>query len=267
MTVCYEVPIFSFCRYLSNCEFVTGVEFPGKRDAMDQWSPDTLRILGGSAKWGVGYHNLSTLPRAMPNTAAARQWSYPQQRTETALYLTSDQMNPADGLGQVLVREKVFGGPVRACPWWKADEIIRVTSPTNAQALAGVYVLDGRAVAIVANRDRAGEHEFVLELEAKAFPWAAQGVAWRDLDPGLKPPAAVMAGTREIKEAAAGIDNLGGAEKPMDDVALGDLLDGATPEGRAVKRLELRVEGNKARVVVRPRDYRVLEARPAPGGD
>jgi hypothetical protein len=97
MTVCYEVPIFSFYRYLSNCEFVTGVNFPGTRDAMDMWSPDTLRLLGGSAKWGVGYHNLSTLPRALPDTAAAKQWLYPQARTETGLYLTSDQMGPPTG--------------------------------------------------------------------------------------------------------------------------------------------------------------------------
>jgi len=106
MTVCYEVPLFSFCRYLSNVEFTTGVEFPGPRDAMDMWLPDTLRILGGSAKWGTGYHNLSTLPRALPDTAAARQWAYPQQRTETGLYLASDQMGPADGLGRVLTAER-----------------------------------------------------------------------------------------------------------------------------------------------------------------
>ena len=262
MTVCYEVPIFSFCRYLSNCEFVTGVEFPGKRDAMDQWSPETLRILGGSAKWGVGYHNLTTLPRALPEGAAAEQWAYPQRRAETALYLTSDQMNPADGLGQVLVREKVFDGPARAYPWWKADEVLKVTAPTNAQALACVYALEGRAIAIVANRDRGGEHEFGLELEAKAFPWAAQGVAWRDLDPGLEPPASVVAGAEEINAALATMGSLLEKDQELDATALTDLMEGSTPEERALQRLELRVEGDTARVVVRPRDYRVLEARP-----
>lgn len=251
MTACYEVPLFSFCRYLSNCEFVTGVNFPGRRDAMDMWSADTLRILGGSAKWGTGYSNLSTLPRQLPVSAAAKQWSYPQQRTETGLYLTSDTMGPADGLGQVLVKEKVFDGPVRAYPWWKANEVLKVTAPTNAQPLAIVYALAGRAVVIVANRDRGSEHEFALELDvAKLFP-GASGVTWRDLDPGLKPPPAVAATTKEIKETAA----------QMDDAALGDLLEGTTPEGRTEKRLALRVEGNTARVVVRPRDYRILEAR------
>jgi hypothetical protein len=261
MTVCYEVPLFSFCRYLSNCEFVTGVEFPGKRDAMDMWAPETLRLLGGSTKWGTGYSNLSTLPRTLPATGAARQWSYPQQRTETGLYLTSDQMGPPDGLGQVLTKEKVFDGSVRAYPWWKAGEVLKVTAPTNAQPLAVVYALDGRAIAIVANRDRGSEHEFTLELDvAKLFPGAG-GVIWRDLDPGLNPPAEVMASAKEIKEAGARVGDLSGEEKPADDAALGDMLNGTTPEGRALKRLELRTEGNKARVVVRPRDYRVLEAK------
>jgi hypothetical protein len=286
MTVCYEVPIFSFCRYLSNCEFVTGVEFPGKRDAMDQWSPETLRILGGSAKWGVGYHNLTTLPRAMPNTAAARQWSYPQQRTETALYLTADQMGPPDGLGQVLVREKVFDGPVRAYPWWKADGVVAVTAdgggeavakgamtpmrtasdsvaPEPAAVRAGVYALDERAIVIVANWDRK-EREVVIDLDAGAFPWAAQGVAWRDLDPGLKPPESVVAGAAEIKAATASVGGvLAEQAEELDATALTDLMEGTSPEERALQRLQLRTEGNKAFVVVRSRDYRVLEARPA----
>jgi hypothetical protein len=161
----------------------------------------------------------------------------------------------------VLTKEKVFDGSVRAYPWWKAGEVLKVTAPTNAQPLAVVYALDGRAIAIVANRDRGSEHEFTLELDvAKLFPGAG-GVIWRDLDPGLNPPAEVMASAKEIKEAGARVGDLSGEEKPADDAALGDMLNGTTPEGRALKRLELRTEGNKARVVVRPRDYRVLEAK------
>ncbi|MBF0245786.1 MAG: hypothetical protein HQL31_11050, partial [Planctomycetes bacterium] len=92
MTVCYEVPIFSFCRYLSNGEFSTGVDIGNTRDAMDFWKPETLRILGTSAKWGTGVSFLSTLPRQLPDTAVARQWAYPQNRTEAALFLSSDIM-------------------------------------------------------------------------------------------------------------------------------------------------------------------------------
>jgi hypothetical protein len=262
MTVCYEVPLFSFCRYLSNCEFVTGVDFPGKRDAMDMWSPDTLRLLGGSSKWGTGYHNLSTLPRALPDSAVAKQWSYPQQRTETGLYLTSDQWGPPDGLGQVLVREKVLEGPVRAYPWWKSTEVVTVHAPAGSAVRAGAYVAGGRVVVIVANWDRE-ERDVGIELNPGAIPGAGAGVAWRDLDPGLKPPAAVAASAAEIGKAAAAAGGTapGAAEDAADEQELNDLLDGTTHEERAMKRLELRTEGPRARVAIRPRDYRVLEAK------
>jgi hypothetical protein len=227
---------------------------------MDMWSPETLRWLAGSAKWGTGYHNLSTLPRSLPGGGAARQWVYPQQRTETGLYLTSDIMGPADGLGQVLVREKVFDSPVTAYPWWKSAAVVTLQSPAGAKIYAGVYGLEKRAVVILFNGDHE-EREVGVELVAgRLFPGATD-VTWRDLDPGLKPPAEAMADAKEIKEAAAMADDLSGEEKPAGDAALGDLLNGTTPEGRALKRLELRTEGNKARVVVRPRDYRVLEAK------
>ena len=265
MTVCYEVPLFSFCRYLSNCEFVTGVDFPGKRDAMDMWSPDTLRLLGGAAKWGVGYHCLSTLPRSLADTPAAKQWAYPQQRTETALYVTSDVMQIPDGLARVLVKERVFAGPVRAYPWWRAAQVVNVAAPAGAGVRAGVYVAERRAVVIVANWDRE-EREVTVELKDGAGLPASAAVSWRDLDPGLTPPAAVVASAADVArvEAGAGHGDLTGTKDKTDDVAVRDLLDGTTPEGRALARLTLRTEGRQARVVIRPRDYRVLEARPAP---
>jgi hypothetical protein len=48
-----------------------------------------------------------------------------------------------------------------------------------------------------------------------------------------------------------------------DAEAVGDLLDGTSAESRARKRLELRTAGNRALVVIRPHDHRVLEARVA----
>jgi hypothetical protein len=263
MTVCYEVPIFSFCRYLSNCEFVTGVNLPGTRDAMDMWSPDTLRLLGGSAKWGVGYHNLSTLPRALPDTAAAKQWLYPQARTETGLYLTSDQMGPPDGLGQVLVREKVFDGSVRAYPWWRAAEVVTVKAPEGAAVRAGVHVPEGRAVVIVANWDREQREVTISLKDGVLFP-AGSAFAWRDLDPGLKPPEAAVASKEEIAratKATEGKDTLDVKEEITEETLVNE-LEGTTKQDRDLAAMVLRTEGNTAKVIIRPRDYRVLEARP-----
>ena len=98
----------------------------------------------------------------------------------------------------------------------------------------------------------------------EAFRWAEKGVAWRDLDPGLEPPEAAVASAEEmaaVRAAAGQADLLGETDLPG-DVGIGDLLDGTTAEERAQDRLSLRTERDSARVLVRPRDYRVLEARP-----
>ena len=266
MTVCYEVPLFSFCRYLSNGEFVTGVEPFGKRDAMDFWRPETLRILGSSEKWGTGMHFLTTLPRALPPGPAVVQWAYPQYRTEDALYATSGIQALSGGLTQKLVAEKVYDQPLRCFPWWEADKVVKVAKPENANVLSAVYATNGKAIVFVSNFDREGEREVTIELDPAAlFPGRkVSGIQWRDLDPGLEPPKVAVASAAEIaKETAAAKDaGIDSKEQPLDDEAIGDFLEGTTPEGRAKGRLELKVEGSKARVTIRPRDYRVLEAKP-----
>jgi hypothetical protein len=89
------------------------------------------------------------------------------------------------------------------------------------------------------------------------------GIQWRDLDPGLEPPKVAVASAAEIAKETKAAANAGldGKERPLDDEELGDFLEGTTPEGRAKGRLEMKVEGAKARVTIRPRDYRVLEAK------
>jgi hypothetical protein len=266
MTVCYEVPLFSFCRYLSNGEFTTGVEPYGKRDAMDFWKPETLRILGPAEKWGAGVSFLTTLPRQMPPGPAAEQWAFPQRRAEDALYATSGIQTLSDGLTRKLVAEKVYDTPLRFFPWWRADEVVKVAKPEKANVLSAVYANDDRAIVFVSNFDREGEREVTIELDpASLFPGRkVSGIQWRDLDPGLEPPKVAVANAAEIaKETAAAKDaGIDSKEQPLDDEAIGDFLEGTTPEGRAKGRLEMKVEGSKARVTIRPRDYRVLEAKP-----
>jgi hypothetical protein len=265
MTVCYEVPLFSFCRYLANGEFVTGVEPYGKRDAMDFWKPDTLRLLGSSEKWGAGVMFLTTLPRTLPPGPAVEQWAYPQVRAEDALYATSGIQTLSGGLTQKLAEAKLYDQPVRCFPWWEADRIVKLTKPEKANVLSAVYASGGRAVVFVANFGRDGEHEVTIELDpATLFPGRkVAGIQWRDLDPGLEPPKVAVASAAEIAKETKAAANAGldGKERPLDDEELGDFLEGTTPEGRAKGRLEMKVEGAKARVTIRPRDYRVLEAK------
>ncbi|MFM8634172.1 MAG: glycoside hydrolase domain-containing protein, partial [Planctomycetia bacterium] len=266
MTVCYEVPLFSFCRYLSNGEFVTGVEPYGKRDAMDFWKPETLRLLGGSEKWGTGVSFLSTLPRGLPPGPAAEQWAYPQVRTEDALYATSGIQSLSNALTQKLVETKIYDQPLRCVPWWEADTVVKLEKPEKANVLSAVYAGKDRVIVFVSNFDRDGEREVTVELDpAAVFPGRkVTAIQWRDLDPGLDPPKVAVADAAEIAKETQAAANAGleGKERPLDAEELDDFLQGTTPEGRAKGRLGLTVEGSKARVTIRPRDYRVLEAKP-----
>ena len=266
MTVCYEVPLFSFCRYLSNGEFTTGVEPYGKRDAMDFWSPERLRVLGSSAKWGAGVMFLSTLPRSLPPGPAAEQWAYPQGRTEDALYATSGIQTLSNGLTQKLVETKIYDTPPRVFPWWHADTVVKLSKPEKANVLSAVYAGDDRAIVFVANFDREVEHRVKLTLDVEAvFPGRggkAGGIRWQDLDPGLDPPQVAVASAAEIVKEARVVQERGLDDKPpsFDPQEADDFLTGDTPEARKSKQLELAVEGDTASVVIRPRDYRVLEA-------
>jgi len=257
MTACYEVPVFSFCRYLSNGEFPPLPVF-AKRDPMDFWSFDTLRILGNAAKWGAGVSFLSTLPRQMNPAPQVEQWAYPQRRAETALFLSCDIYTVADGLGRKLEAEGFFDEPpVRVWPWWKSGEAVEVAAPEGSTLRTVVYGFKDRAVVLIANADRL-ERDVTVALHPAVLGSGA--VKWRDIDPGLKPPAAAMASAEEIgrvgEKITAGLDE----KNELGEGEIEDMIEGTTPEQRAMARLELRADGAKARVLVRPRDYRALEA-------
>jgi hypothetical protein len=266
MTVCHEVPLFSFCRYLANGEFTTGVEPYGKRDAMDFWSPERLRVLGSSAKWGAGVSFLTTLPRFLPPGPAAEQWAYPQVRAEDALYATSGIQTLSNGLTRKLVETKIYDTPPRVFPWWDADTVVKLSKLEKANVLSAVYAGDDRAIVFVANFDRDVEYRVKLTLDVEAvFPGRggeAGGIRWRDLDPGLDPPKVAVASAAEIAKEARVVQERGLDDKlpSFNQQEADDFLTGDTPEARKSKQLELAVEGDTASVVIRPRDYRVLEA-------
>jgi len=143
---------------------------------------------------------------------------------------------------------------------------VKVTASANAAVRSAVYATGNKAIVFVANFDRDAEHEVTIALDpAAVFPGRpVAGIKWRDLDPGLEPPQVAVASAAEIaKEAKAARDRgLDDTLPALDAEQLDDFLSGDTPEARANRRLELREEGSKARVTIRPRDYRVLEATP-----
>ncbi len=114
-----------------------------------------------------------------------------------------------------------------------------------------------------------------MEVDAKLLFPNAKDFVWRDLDPGINPPQVVAAPQEEIDRAQPGSDVVKSEVKnkpPEED--LEDLIGGITPKERATSRaklleeknaesFKLRVNGSTVHVLVRPRDYRVLELRPS----
>ncbi len=266
MTYCYEVPVFSFSKYIYNAEIFSGVSHPNDRDAMDEWPAARMRILAGAAKWGAGHPFISTLPRGF--TGMDDNWVYRQVRTEDAAFISADVPGaaaPWGALAAVFAREGVFDAGVRGFPFWASDALVEVDAPDGAQINTAVYAHDNRAILFVANRDRE-EREVVLRLKDGALFDGAPALDWRDIDPGLKPPASAVAGANELKALRAGpeVGLIGEAAPLLDDDALLDMIEGTTPQERALERLQMQVEDNRVRVVIRPRDYRVLLVRPRP---
>jgi len=252
MTVCYEVPMFSFCRYMSNGEFSTGVEYLKTRDAMDFWNPQTIRVLGNSSKWGTGVSFLTTLPHSLPMSIGAQQWLYPEQRTEDALYMSTGIGTLSGGLVGKLQQNHFFDTQLRCFPCWKASDVLNIEAPPGAQILAAVYANDDRAYVMVTNHEHAVREVSVSLKLDKLFP-GAHGVVWRDIDPGLIPPKKVMASDQELKELDP--DDIKGDTKDL-------LKEAPLTEAEQLKALAIHINGDAVHMVVRERDYRLLVATP-----
>jgi hypothetical protein len=140
---------------------------------------------------------------------------------------------------------------------------VTVKAPEGAAVRAGVYVPGGRAVVIAANWDREQREVTVSLKDGVLFP-AGSAIAWRDLDPGLKPPEAAVASKEEIAratKATEGKDTLDVKEEITEETLVNE-LEGTTKQDRDLAAMVLRVEENAAKVIIRSRDYRVLEAKP-----
>ncbi len=267
MTYCYELPMFSFARYLLNGEIFSGIKPWGKRDVMDCWSPTALRILGGSAKWGAGMEfksildSLDTVP--LPRLAEAK---YPHSRAQTAAFVTSDS-----GLGQGLAQSLVlklkptgfFSPDIKVTPWWKVSRLLDIRSPEGSRLTAAVYALPDRAFVFISNHDRKANEVSLSIKPGTLFPGQAR-IVWRDLDPGLKPPTSTIASQEDIANATKPLETeatLDQEDEVTEETLLND-LEGTTQEDRELAGLALKTKGNAAQVVIRPRDYRILEAKP-----
>ncbi|MBF0246282.1 MAG: hypothetical protein HQL31_13625, partial [Planctomycetes bacterium] len=148
MTFCYEMPVLSFCNYLFNGEVFGSKPF-NDYDAMDYWKPDTMRILGGAAKWGAGMAFKDYFEReGIPFDDRRDQWVYAQDRAQTGLTATSDVFGfslMGGALSSSLKKAGVFGDKLKVFPWWLSDTVLELEAPEGAVVKAAVYAMQDRA--------------------------------------------------------------------------------------------------------------------------
>ncbi len=258
MTFCYEVPLFSFVRYLFNGEVFARANYQADFGFMDMWPPDLLRLLGGACKWGTGVQWVT-----VGTEGKDAQWVFLQNRSLDGNYMSADVL--AEGVPHgALIQAGMLAPGVRAYPFWASHEVVRVQAPEGADVRAAVYAHADRAYVVLTNFSRK-EHEAGVEaLAERLFPQAAGRLRWRDADPGLAPPRQNAARGAQLPKAPQTL--LDGEAVVLADEQLTDMLDGTSPEQRLMQRLAFPPrEGGEARVLIRPRDYRVLEVRPMGG--
>jgi len=256
MTYCYEVPMFSFARYLFNGEVFARTDF------MDVWPPDRLRVMAGADKWGTG---IQWVTHGLGGSDA--YWAYAQNRALDGNYMATDVLSEGIPNGH-LIRDGMLAPGVTGYPFWLSHEVLELGTEADAKVVAAVYTHADRAIVVVTNYEHE-EHEARMALKVdRVFPQARHGVAWRDIDTGLRPPERTHASRDELRQATESRtpDNLFGERKSFDDDFLTDLLEDSTPEERAMQRLTFEPGEQPVRTIVRPRDYRIFEVRPRQPG-
>lgn len=254
-TYCYEVPVFSFASSMFNGEIFDGASFSADRSFMEIWPPELLRILGNASKWGAGQQWV-THGVGSPN----EHWAYFQNRALHGNYMAADVLS--EGVpGTALLKAGLMDPGVRVYPFWQADEVLDLHSPAGATVVAAVYAHADRAFVLLVNYERVEQEVTVSLQENRLFPGA--GVTWRDADPDPHPPAQRGASREELQR----LSNTLPTGRLLDDDAIDEegisnLLEGTTPEQRQRDRLEFKPSRGRARVVIRPRDFRILDVRP-----
>ena len=265
-TLSYELPMFSFCRYVFNS---------GVGHTADFWNPDNLRILGGATKWGTGMM-FERIRSPGKGAASGVPWAQGLARAQTGLFGTADVHNfltlPTE-LRQAIGKAGVLGDGEKAYPWWLADAVVELDVAERDAVQAAVYAAGDHAVVVLFNRTR---EECDAALSLKTLPlFGREGeITWKELVPKIKPPVATKttradtgkAGPRIEEANILGKSTIGeidtlGAENPVNDEAIDSVVSGSGPQESASGRLALRTEGARARIVISPHDCRVLEAR------
>ncbi|OPZ30609.1 MAG: hypothetical protein BWZ02_00683 [Lentisphaerae bacterium ADurb.BinA184] len=272
MTYCFELPAFSFCTAIVNGE-ARMINLGARHDTMDAWSRDELRIMGNGPKWGLATFWKPTVEVNGIIPKPMEAWHYWQCRTLHANVMQADMWYlwhyPTANVILPDLLDFDFSDPAPSfIPYWRNRNLLTAEAAAGADVAAGIFRKPDRALIMVSNFARE-DQAVTLALNTAELFGREGTVAWRDADRSLDPPENLVASDAEIAQAAkaaAHASELGDGEaaEPLDEAALLDVLSGVTPREKEQARLAIRPDGNRVSLVVRKRDYRLLEVRLQP---
>lgn len=271
MTYCFELPLFSFCNAIVNGE-ARMIGLASKRDTMDNWSRATLRIMGNAPKWGVATFWKPTVEVSEGVPKALEAWHYRQCRTLQANVMQADMWYlwtypTARVILPSLLEFDMRDPAMRFLPYWKNDGVTTVAGPASQDLVVGLFVKreKGHALLMLSNFARE-DQEATLALDVQKLFGTDGTVRWRDADCSLQPPKELTASAADIAAAEtkmrAGGAGLGGDDEDLGEEDLESLLEEQVPAAeQEQQRLAIQADGNTVRLVVRKRDYRLLDIR------
>ena len=268
MTYCFEVPALSFNTSIVNGE-ARMIGLGAKHDTMDNWSRDELRIMGRAPKWGFATFWKPTVEIKGKIPKAMDAWYHGQTRAMHANVMQADMWYlwhyPSARNILPSLYEFGMGDPgLRFIPYWE-DTVTEVTAEAVDSIEVGLFVRPGRALVMISNFARQDQEVTLKLLAERLFP-EAQSVVWRDIDCSLEAPESGLASPAEMAELGDNLnrdDLMGDGEDELPDgEALEEMLAGVDPVAKERERLAMHADGDQVRLIVRQRDYRLLEVRP-----
>jgi len=261
MTWCFDLPALSFAAAAVNGEDRDVRPF-ARHDTMDAWSRDELRIMGNAPKWGFCTFWKPSVYGETNQPALLPEWLYWQSRTMHAQVMPHDMWYlwtypTANVILPSLLEFGMDDPEMRFLPYWALDGAAAASAEGDEPVLLGLFVKPDRALVMVSNPAREDRAATVTVDAEKLFGRRGE-VSWRDADCSLKPPASrVILPTGEAEPKTKDIDALTGGTGEEEDLELEE----RDPQAEWRQRMEVRAEGPQARLLVRKRDYRLLEVR------
>ncbi len=270
MTFIFELPAFSFCDAILNGEARDIAAF-SEKDYIDAFPEREMRIMGPSEKWGTAHFFKWLVIRDPPGTQVPRKlpadrlasWFYRQNRAGDAwlphfdLWYFWRERSRGDLAGSMI--EFGMDDPeLDFIPYWESGEHIRISGVTNrSDFIAGIWTKPDKALVLVSNLSHE-DQTVTLSPDLNALFGAGHSQAhWKCVDGSLMPPPRPL-------------ENIGQAARDASDISLSGSVDlgflneleqdlDGRPEDHERERLRPQISGNNITLVVRKRDYRILE--------